>query len=861
MYIYLKVRKESLFMLPQIKTNPNTKTISIEARPMWETKHYLNPYIKKDSIDRQRIDKYREAKEVLDTYARKVIERATQYLAEESLEPTYERLEELFINVKDAKTRASYRKACNDFKKYAAGIIKYVAGEYQLTKKFGKLFNEDKSAIYKNAELFGMEKETLEVLKLYDKFTSYFNKYFTSLSDVILCGTERGSIAYRIMENMECYWSNKYIIEALSIHHPQLYISIMEDINNMKIEMCMTQDGIDAYNMLLGNASNTGINSIISSYVQKNHIRIKQLKTLKKIPLVQERKQIVIQSIDNDEELGHVVLSSVPLIEDILSYAKRSCSFHMDDEIKESTYFINKNLNILSHLMYGKYDILIRALQKIELSEHEKDKLIVSVANIDKAVNMIEEEARQSYMDIFKEHMTESLMSEKKIQSILRLSRTKDFKEKRGLIKDFYDPILRVNKALSLFYLGEIENTFIEDAAGIKDMLVEFNKIYNMVRNYCTQNPVQKKTYDMFFNKGTFLSSFDSDKFKEGASLSTLLRKDGMYYLYVLNPEVSTKLSSHAYIEQGGYDRLVYKQLPGVNKNFPNWFIKERYGPTEEIIDIVKQKKYTKEAADRESCVKWIQFCIDSFKKNEEWMQYYNVPFKKAEEYESANDFYTQIEKHTTYMAWSEHLDEDYVRCSVAKGEAFLFQLYNHDFSPFHTGKDGNYTRILKELFSDENIYKINESAESALKLTGGGAKLTYREASVPYKETHEANETLNNKNYLNAKKTSCFSYSLCKNKRFTRDAFTLYLGVQMGFRNEEKNVFDINRMINEQILEKRPNILTVRAGEEHLLYYIVSDPDGNILEQGDLNVIETHCGSLTVKIDYKSILKNVKKK
>ncbi len=849
-------------MLPNIKTNTGIKTISIEARPIYETKKHLQPYLSDQSMDRQRMEKYEETKEILDYYASKVIEYATQYIANEDMQPTYEQLEKLFLNSKDSKSRFKYRKASDDFKKFVSGTIKKVAGQYQLTKEFGKLFSEDKSALYKNADLFGIKKEALEVLSIYNQFTSYFTKYFTSLSDVILCGTEYGSIAHRIMENMEYYWRNNQILNELRENHRELYDSILDKINEMNIEMCMAQDGIDAYNMLLGDTKNSGINSIISMYAQKNHVRIKLVKQLNKIPLVRKEKQVVIDKIDNDEELQHVLLSSLPVVDNILAFAKRFLAFHFDAETKESTYLFDKRMSSLSHLMYGNYNLIPKTLKNMDRSAKEKDESIISISTIEKAMKLIEDEPRQNYMDIFKAYMKEAMKAESQKEKIRQLCNSTDIRAQRKQIKEFYDEILHVRQAVSFFYTYEIENTLIEDMADIKDSLAAFNKIYNMIRNYLTQNPIQKNMTQLFFNKGTFLASFDSEKFRNGTSLSTLLRKDGMYYLYVLNPAKSTKLSSVAYIEKGGYDRLVYKQLTGVNKMFPKCFVSsksssELYGTPDEIRDIVKDKKYTKEANDRESCVKWIQFCIDSFKKNKDWMSYYNIPFKKAEEYESANDFYTQIEKYTIYMNWSEHLDEDYVRQSVADGTAFLFQLYNHDFSPYHTGKDGNYTRILKEVFSEENIEKLINTESTALKLTSGGAKLIYRKASIPVKETHKANEELRNKNPLNPKKTSTFDYPLFKDRRFMTDKFIFKMGVQLGFRNKNVNVYDLNRAINSQITKVKSSILTLRAGEEHLLYYMVTAPNGTIMEQGNLNIIESRSNTSVMKTDFKKILEN----
>ena len=170
--------RKGTYMIQMTPVSPQMKTITIEARPMWETKKNLQPYVAEESMDMQRIAKDKEVKEVFDTYARKVIEIATQGVADENVLPTYEKLEDLFNQEKNAKTRALYKKACEDYKKLAASIIKKVADDFQLTKNFGKLFKEDSSAIYKNAALLGMKKEDLEVLGLYNNFSSFFTKYF-----------------------------------------------------------------------------------------------------------------------------------------------------------------------------------------------------------------------------------------------------------------------------------------------------------------------------------------------------------------------------------------------------------------------------------------------------------------------------------------------------------------------------------------------------------------------------------------------------------------------------------------------------------------------------------------------------------
>lgn len=206
-------------------------------------------------------------------------------------------------------------------------------------------------------------------------------------------------------------------------------------------------------------------------------------------------------------------------------------------------------------------------------------------------------------------------------------------------------------------------------------------------------------------------------------------------------------------------------------------------------------------------------------------------------------------------MDFSERIDETYLRKAVEEGKMFLFEIYSKDFSPYHHGKDSSFTKLLKEVFSDENLNKINHSDETAIKLASGGSELTFRKASLPYKETHMANIPIVNKNPLNNKKESVFTYALCKDKRFMTDKYLLTLAVQIGFRNEEISKYELNKKVNEKVLKEMPNVLTIRAGERHLLYYIVTDPNGNILEQDSLNIIHSKNDKQEVVTNYKEIL------
>lgn len=852
------------------KINPQMKTIKFEARPMWETGMYAKKFSGESSMDAIRKKNYGKVKDILDKYARQVISMATRMLASEELTATYDNLKTLYAdshNRKDKEAVKRYDKAVKDFKNHIVDVIKAYGTEKQLVKAQGDLFNDKKSCLLNDTSSMKLTAEEKELIRLYQGFTGYFSKYFDSLSKTILCGTEHGSISNRIVENMERYFQNESALAEIKEEYPSLYMAIENNVAQMEVSLCLSQEGVDAYNMLLGDACNSGINSIVNEYRQRNTARVHGLKPLDKIPLCKEGKQVVIHSIANEQELATVVHDSLSLADELLSFAKRIIGYNLSDEDLQGIFVKASSLSSLSMDVYGKWDKLQRVVTAYCDSHEIEQKELLPLSVVERAIESEDGilaqdgigSAKCSVMNAVKDKLADAVTAEKQMLMMKEVSLSETVLSHRKAVKEFYEKLLLIWQTLRVFDLETIDSCFIEDVVSMRDKMQEMNAIYNMVRNFCTKGSVDKSSFPIYFDKCSCLSSFDYDKFADGVSISSILRRDGHYYLLILNPEYTTKLPAKAKTQEGGFEQLVYKQLTGLNKMFPKVFLaggnQELYAPSERIVEIVKKKLYTKEANDRQSCVEWIQFCIESFQKNADWMKNFNPVFRKPEEYASTNEFYTELERSTIRMDFSERIEESYLRNAVEAGEVFLFEIYNKDFSPYHHGKDCAFTSLLKELFSEKNLNKINRSNETALKLASGGSQLTFRKASLPYKETHPANEPIANKNLLNPKKESVFEYALCKDKRFMTDKYFLSLAVQLGFRNEETNKHELNRRVNEEVLRKRPNMLSVRAGERHLLYYVVTDPDGYVLEQDSLNIIHSKNDRQEVKTDYKGIL------
>ena len=101
----------------------------------------------------------------------------------------------------------------------------------------------------------------------------------------------------------------------------------------------------------------------------------------------------------------------------------------------------------------------------------------------------------------------------------------------------------------------------------------------------------------------------------------------------------------------------------------------------------------------------------------------------------------------------------------------------------------------------------------------------------------HPKNQPIKNKNNLNEKKESIFSYDLIKNKRYTVDKFKFHVPITMNFISEKVN--NINELVNKELkMAEHFNIIGIDRGERNLLYLTVINEKGEILEQYSLNQI-----------------------
>ena len=276
--------------------------------------------------------------------------------------------------------------------------------------------------------------------------------------------------------------------------------------------------------------------------------------------------------------------------------------------------------------------------------------------------------------------------------------------------------------------------------------------------------------------------------------------------------------------------------------------LKNEYLP-KNINEIRKKKSYLKSSANfrKEDSIAFIDYYKQ---RTEEYFNKFDYSFKESDQYEDYKAFTSHVDEQG-YQIKFKKLSSCFVMSLVENGKAFLFQIYNKDYSEYHhkNSKKNLHTLYWEALFDKDNlknvVYKLN-----------GKAEIFYREKSIDNPVVHKKNQMIENKNPDNKKKTSVFEYDIVKDRRYTVDKFQFHVPITLNFK--AYGIKNINEKVNKALKEcERYYAIGIDRGERHLLYYSVVDQNQNIVEQGTLNTISDEKGYIT---DYHKLLSNREK-
>ena len=729
------------------------------------------------------------------------------------------------------------------------------------------------------------------------------------------------------------------------------YLNVAEIAEMFKLDyynVVLTQKQIDVYNAIIGGKTLEngfkvkGLNEYINLYNQQQKDKSARLPKLKPLykQILSDRNAIscLHEQFQSDEKVLEALQGAYRELDEQVLNRKKEGEHSLKtllqtlDEYNLDKVYIRNDLQLtdISQKVFGHWGIISNALleelknevpkkSKKETDEAYEERLnkilksqgSISVALINNAVHKLnngEQHTIQSYFanlgvvnsdTVQKENVFVQIENAyKEVEDLLNTPYTgKNLAQDKVNVEKIKN-LLDALKALQHFVkplLGdstepEKDEKFYGEFTALWEELDKITPLYNMVRNYLTRKPYSTEKIKLNFENSTLMDGWDLNK--EQANTTVILRKDGLYYVAIMNKK-HNRVFDVKNMPTGGecYEKMEYKffkdlttmvpkcttQLKDVKSHFltnespyvinkdvfESEFVitKEEFGLNNLLYNGKKkfQIDYLKQTGDKEgykdALVKWIHFCLRFLSQYKSTMIYDISSFqaeKKINSYASIDEFYSEINLYL-YNVSFRNVSVDYIHSLVEEGKIYLFQIYNKDFSPYSKGTPNLHTLYWKMLFDERNlvdvVYKLN-----------GQAEVFFRKSSIVYERpTHPANQVIDNKNTLNNKKQSVFSYDLIKDKRYTVDKFQFHVPITLNFKSTGNE--NINQSVNEYIQQCEDlHIIGIDRGERHLLYLTVIDMQGNIKEQYSLNEIVNEYKGNTYRVDYHDLLQKREK-
>lgn len=860
------------------------KTLRFELQPVGET---LENMERKGLIaeDIERAEAYRKAKKIIDEYHRAYIEEALRDVQLEGVEDCFD------LYSKKNKTE----KENADFKKKQAELRKQIKIFLTASEKYKRI---DKKELIED-DLLEFVKDCPEdtaIVKSFKGFTTYFRGFNENRKNMYSDEEKSTAIAFRaVNQNMLRYFDNYRTIEKLLALNPDSMAEKISDsfadiLKDNKLEdffgvenysSFLMQSGLDKYNQIIGGYSPEegvkvrGINEYVNLYNQKNKVKLPKMKPLYKQILSVETKASFLPEVfvSDSELLGamsnfyNTQVSTVSQIKLLLSSLK---------EYDNMGIFVrNDRLNQISKKLLGdplklklsledrydeEYDGKIKFDSERYVNERKKHFDTKKSYSLYELSELCEEDLAELYIEKANEYFDETETAARNIEELINLDYPTDRKlsndkESVKTIKNYLDSL----KSLQQFVkplLGsqeeaEKDEAFYGDFMRLWDELDVLTPLYNKVRNYITKKPYSTEKVKLNFQNSTLAAGWDQNK--EESNLSVLFRKDGMFYLGIMDKS-SNKIFRNikCSTDEELYEKMEYKLLPGPNKMLPKVFLSkkgiEEFKPSQEILDIYERGSFKKgDDFSLEDChclIDYFKECIDKHKDYKN----FNFKFSDTKSYKDISEFYREVQEQGYKLSFKP-VSKSLIDGFVKKGQLYLFRIWNKDFSEYSKGTPNLHTLYWKMLFDPRNlenvVYKLN-----------GEAEVFYRKASISPKDTvtHYAHQELENKNVLNPKKTSIFEYDLVKDRRYTMDKFHLHVPITLNFKANGGG--NINNDVREYLkYAKDTYIIGINRGERNLLYVCVIDSEGKIVEQYSLNEIITEYKGNSYHTDYQYLL------
>ncbi len=867
---------------------PVSKTIRFKAIPVGKTQENID---KKRLVEEDEVkaEDYKKVKKLIDRYHKVFIEKVLKDVELVGLEEYYSLFNKPNRDESDNKKMESVEEA----------FRKTISKAFKNDDDYKRIFS--KKIIEEILPGYLKDVEEIELVNGFKGFYTAFVGFSQNRENMYSEEKKSTAIAYRIVnENLPRYITNISVFEKLK---SLLDVDIVNEINKYVLDgeyyvedffsvdffnYVLNQKGIDTYNSVLGGIVTEdgrkiqGLNEFINLYNQQNKDeKIPLLKPLyKQILSDSESKSFYIDEVESDSILLELLKESLSKDSEINNAVNDlKVLFNNISGFDSDGIYVNNGLPIttISNDVFGqwsvvsdgwneKYDSLsnsrdkesekyfekrrkeYKKIQSFSLSELQElgNKDLNICEKIDALVSAMIEEYKANVESI--QYLLDAPELKKPLATDLK---------KVEQIKNVLDGLKKIERYVVPFLgTGKEQNrdeVFYGELTKCIDVIKEIDSVYNKTRNYLTKKPYSKDKFKLYFENPQLMGGWDINK--ESDYRSTILRKDGKYYIAIMDRKYSSCLINVSSGEDN-YQKMVYKQIQDAAKYLSTKQIIPQ-NPPKEIVDILAKKKKDPTSLKRQEIDTLIDYCANDFLTNYEKIRdkagdcYFAFKFKEPADYEKLKDFYDDVERQA-YSIGYEGISSEDVNRLIDEGKLYLFQLYNKDFSDKSHGTPNLHTMYFKSLFDDNN--------DGAIRLNGG-AEMFMRRASLNKKDVavHKANQPIKNKNELNLKKTTTLPYDIYKDKRFTEDQYEVHIPITMN--KVPNNPYKINHMVREQLVrDDNPYVIGIDRGERNLIYVVVIDGQGHIVEQLSLNEIVNENNGIAIRTDYHALL-NAKEK
>lgn len=866
-----------------------SKTLRFSLIPYWETEEYFMERHLLDE-DEVRAENYTKVKEYMDRYHRDFIEKVLNTVVlnnvDEYSELYFKRNKSDAENKKIEELEATMRKQISKyFRDYS------VSGE----KIYPLLYKSE--LIKKLLPEFLTQEEEKTILAQFNDFSTYFQGFWENRENIYTDKAQSTGVPYRcINDNLPIFLDNvksfEKIINALAQDDIDELNNIFEGVYNTRVQdafkvdyfsFVLSQSGIDKYNGIIGGYSNSddskveGINEKVNRYNQEKakFDKSKKLPLLKQLhkQILSDRETIsfIPEKFNDDNEVLKAIndfykniKSSLEDVNELVSKISNYDTGIIYISAGESvTYISNKvfgDWSVIRNNWNTEYELTHkkgRDEEKFYEKEREAYKKIKSfsiselqrLANSNESItDYIENESKTLFDSIEGAYKTAEPLLSNEYQHKKSLAKNDKAVE---LIKTLLDSIKAYEAFLKqLCGSGkeeEKDNLFYGKFAELFEEIKKVNLIYNKVRNYITKKPYSNEKLKLNFQNPQFLGGWDKNKEKDYRTV--LLRKDGKYFLGIMEKGNNKIFDNFPEDAESSFEKMEYKYINGTSKYFSSKQINPQNPP--ENIKKYLGKDFDKKLMSKEQLIELIKYVCEEFIPNypklndEEGKPYFNFNIKPYSEYRSWKEFCDDIQR-DAYRITLKNISEKYIRNLVKDGKLYLFQIYNKDFSEYSKGTPNLHTLYFRMLFDERNL-------ENVVYKLSGGAEMFYRKASIGNEDmvVHQKNQPLENKNPDNVKKESVFDYDITKDKRYTKYQFQLHLPITLNYKAEGNGY--INEDVRVALKQSNSNyVIGIDRGERNLVYACVVDTNGKLVEQLPLNEIKADNGYET---DYHKLL------